>query len=154
MGLIPQCPFNTVTNTKKPLYILPTRNGNNHFNVDQCFELKDGRIFTLVNSNYILVYNILNPTLVDIKIDNSNFDNIEIVKITQLDDGILILYGRSPYIKLFQIESKSYKIIKSIDMSHFLASCHVLECCKLSNGQLAFSLLYKLCKRNNSNFWI
>ena len=150
MGLIPQCPFNTVTNTKKPLYILPTRNGNNHFNVDQCFELKDGRIFTLVNSNYILVYNLLNPTLVDIKIDNSNFDNIEIVKITQLDDGILILYGRSPYIKLFQIESKSYKIIKSIDMSHFLASCHVLECCKLSNGQLAFSLN----SEKNSDYYI
>jgi len=140
MGLLPQCGINIVTNTKNPLYILPTRIEKGHTGVAQCFELKDGRIISNINLNHILIYNLLNPTLVDIKIEYSNFDNKEIENIAQLDDSILIFSGHSPYIRLVQIESKSFKIIKTIDMSHYLNSCDVYTCSKLSNGQLAFSL--------------
>lgn len=137
--LHPKCGPNIVKNTKKPLYLLPTGKLDSQ-EIDQCFELKDGRIIANVNFHNIFVYNLLNPTLVDIKIEHSIFNNNRILNIYQLDDGILIFSGYSSDIRLIQLESKSYKIIRSINMHSYLTDCSVNSCCKLSNGQLAFSL--------------
>ena len=108
--IYPDCGPNIVTNTKKPLYLLQTRSRQ----IKQCFELKDGRFIVNIGYNYtVSVYNLLNPKLIDIYI--GPFNNV-ISDITQLDDGILIFCGGS-YIRLVQIESKSYKIIKTVDMN-------------------------------------
>ena len=139
MYLRPKCGPNIVKNTKKPLYLLPTGKLDSQ-DIDQCFELKDGRIIANVNFHNVFVYNLLNPTLVDIKIEHSIFNNSPIYNIYQLDDGILIFSGYSSDIRLIQLESKSYKIIRNINMHSYLTYCNVNSCCKLSNGQLAFSL--------------
>ena len=138
-ALTPKCGPNIVINTKKPLYLLQTGKLDSE-NIDQCFELKDGRIIANINFHHTLIYNLLNPILVDIKIDHSIFNNSRILNIYQLDDGILIFSGYSSEIRLIQLESKSYKIIRRINMHNYLTSCDVNNCCRLSNGQLAFSL--------------
>ena len=89
--------------------------------------------------------NLLNPTLINIKIDCANYNNTEIFNIMQFNDDILIFSGCSSYFRLVQIESKSFKIIKTIDMSLYITSFFVNEGCKLSNGQLDYSL-------HNNNF--
>lgn len=136
---LPQLKPNIVTNTKNPLCILST--GKRDCNrIENCLELKDGRIIVNVSYQYILVYNLLNPTLIDIKIDCDTLKISSGFNIMQLDDGTLIFAGVSPYIRLVQIESKSFKIINTINMDLYLVRCHVDACCKLSNGQLVFSL--------------
>ena len=137
--MVPDYGPNIVINTKNPLYILSTGKQQTH-NIENCFELKDGRIIVTVSYQYILVYNLLNPRLIDIKIDCANLKISSLFNILQLDDGTIIFSGCSPHISLVQLESKSFKIINTINMDLYLRPCHVNACCKLSNGQLVFSL--------------
>ena len=129
---------NIVKNTKNPLYVLSKVNMDPYQSINQCIELKDGRILLIISGEPIHIYNSLNPTLIDLKIDFSKEIPIGVI---QLDDGILIFICKEAIIKLVQLESKSYKVIRNIYMSQYLKSVSLVKSlCRLSNGQIIFGL--------------
>lgn len=115
---------NKITNIKKPSKIIL-----HHKNiVRRVFQLKDGRIISCSDDDYINIYNLYNINHFDIQIKNNDFGVFDLLEIKR---GIIISCCKS--LKLIKLEKKNYKIIQILKPHKELINRII----KLSNGIIA-----------------
>ena len=115
---------NRVTKIKQPNKIII-----NHKNiVRRVFQLKDRRIISCSDDDYINIYNLYNPNKIDIQIKNNDLGVLDLIEIKK---GIIIACCES--LKLIKINKNDYIIIQTLKPHKELINRVI----KLSNGFIA-----------------
>ena len=94
---------NLVTNTKNPFKVI-----KHHKNiVRRIFQLKEGRIISCSDDDFINIYNLFNINIIDIQIKNNDLGVLDLIEIKK---GLIIACCES--LKLIKIGKKNHRIIQ------------------------------------------